>query len=197
MTGKKHEVVLRQIVSFYPHKRTTSERTAVHTGELPNPPPPPTGSAFWAAALPLQGIKRWNLLGEGVYSRQCRVRISSCYSSKHNDFMLTKTITSSTHKTPRKVRKCSLLQSPWLLWPMPLLPASLWNVFFWGSSHHGIVSLIRITACQSDSVVIWSDGGFALTFWSDFQVLLARALPNLHETLVMLIKGTSLNSGRK
>lgn len=90
----------------------------------------PTGSGFWAAAFPLQGIKRWNLSGEGVYSRQCRVRISSCYSSKHNNFMLTKTITSSTRKSPHKVKKGSLLKSPWLLWPVPqLLPVSLWNAF--------------------------------------------------------------------
>lgn len=49
-----------------------------------------------------RGIKRWNLavVWCGVYSRQCRVRISSCYSSKHNNFMLTKTVTSSTHKIP-------------------------------------------------------------------------------------------------
>lgn len=35
--------------------------------------------------------KEMKFIGEGVYSRQCRVRISSCYSSKHNNFMLTKT----------------------------------------------------------------------------------------------------------
>lgn len=109
----------------------SSKCTATRMGSSKSSFLSPTESRIWAAGLPLQGIKRWYLSGEDVYARQCRLRISSCSSSKHNNFMLTKSITSFTHKTPHKVRKTSLLLTPWLLWPLPWLrPVSSWNVFF-------------------------------------------------------------------
>lgn len=188
-SAKKDKVILLDKLFHSINIRKQLPSVQLCTWGAPNPPLSPTGSAFWAAALPLQGIKRWNLSGEGVYSRQCRVRISSCYSSKHNNFMLTKTIISSTHKPPstRSGKALSIGISMTALTNATALAHILMKRFslrLKSSWHCQLNNYYGPSKWQRYGLKWWGICPYILNL-SGFWVLLACALSNLHETLAV------------